>query len=174
MGDYDYRYANRGKNLENQIELSNKSYMMKNIATVQKVATPTKVIRRGKKIVSAFFEKKSTLDFIGVIDPGIAIAFDVKETKEKYFPLKNIQEHQMGFMDRWKEYGGLPFLVVYFQANDTAYRIEYEYIKFYWNQWQKNKGKRGYAHIPLREFEQNGTLLKSRDGILLDYLEGLY
>ena len=167
-------YSNRGKGLEELIEWANKAYLKKDIALVTKVPTPTKVIRKGNKIASAFFEAKSILDYVGVVDTGIPIAFDAKQTREKYFPLRNLKQHQMDFMERWKKYGGLAFLVVEFVQFEKIYRIEYEYIKFYWDQWQENKGRRGYAHIPMREFEQNGRLLRARKGIPVDYLEGVY
>ena len=50
-----------------------------------------------RTITLAYFEKQSTVDYIGVAQ-GIPIAFDAKETAGKSLPLQNIHAHQMAFM----------------------------------------------------------------------------
>lgn len=163
----------KGDAFEEIINISNKVYSRKGIALVQKIATPMKPIRRGKQIVSAYYEEKSTLDYIGIYG-GIPIAFDAKETKETTrFPLSNVQDHQIEFMKKWYKHGGLAFLLIYFTRLDAAYRLDWITLEWYWKRYQENRGKRGFGSIPINEFECNCKQLKSRNGIMLDYLEGI-
>lgn len=163
----------KGDGFEEIINLANTTYKRKGIALVQKIATPMKPIRRGKKIVSAYYEEKSTLDYIGIYE-GVPIAFDAKETKEETrFPLNNIQLHQIDFMLNWYKHGGIAFLLIYFTKLGTVYRLDWTTLDWYWNRYQENRGKRGFGSIPFNEFQCNCKQLKSRDGIILDYLEGI-
>lgn len=163
----------RGDAFEEMINISNIAYEKKGIALIQKIATPMKPIRKGKHIVSAYYEEKSTLDFIGVAN-GKAIAFDAKETKEKNkFPLSNIREHQIKYMRDWFNSGGITFLVINFKELGKTYRIDWCYLSGYWEGYQANKGKRGYGNIPIEFFQTNCLQIKSKDGILLDYLKGI-
>jgi len=163
----------RGDTFEELINLSNMVYERKEIALVQKIATPIKVLKiQGRRITNAYFEQKSTLDFIGTYK-GIPIAFDTKETKGNRFPLKNIHDHQIEFMEGWNLNGGRAFILVSFREFDKVYRLELDDLMFHWKAWKQNKGKRGYASIPHSFFENHFKEIKSRNGILLDYLEGL-
>lgn len=163
----------RGDTFEELINLSNMAYERKEIAIVQKIATPVKVLKRkGHRITNAYFEQKSTLDFIGTYR-GIPIAFDAKETKEKRFPLKNIHQHQIEFMESWNLNGGRAFILVSFRNKDKVFRLEFDDLIFHWAAWEENKGKRGFASIPYSFFEDDCQEIVSRNGILLDYLEGL-
>jgi recombination protein U len=159
-------YANRGQAFETLIEMANKQYAMKGRATIQKVATPWKVIRRGNQIVSAFPEKKSTVDFIGIAN-GRAIAFDAKSTRERTrFPLSNIEEHQFQFLKRWKDNGGISFILVEFAKKQEIYVLPYDELETWWNESQNG----GRKSIPYEWFLLNCDLVKSKNGILLDYL----
>lgn len=163
----------KGDAFEEIINISNKVYKRKGIALVQKIATPMKPIRRGKQIVSAYYEEKSTLDFVGV-HKGIPIAFDAKETKEETrFPLSNIADHQIEFMENWDKHGGITFILIHLTKLDRVYRLDWKMLKPYWNQYQENRGKRGFASIAVEELETYCQRIKSRDGIMLDYLEGI-
>ena len=53
----------KGDVFEEIINISNKVYKRKGIALVQKVSTPMKPIRRGKEIVSAYYEEKKHIRF---------------------------------------------------------------------------------------------------------------
>lgn len=165
--------ANRGKVLEDLINWSNNQYMARKIAFIKKFPTPIKPLRmKGSKVIG-FFAKKSALDYIGTYK-GIPIAFDAKETRETdRFPLKNIQDHQITFMENWTQSGGKAFLIVSFVRLDKIYRLSYKTIKDYWDSWQRNRGRRGFAYIPLSEFDRQGTKVTSENGIILNYLKGL-
>lgn len=163
----------KGDAFEEIINISNKVYQRKGIALVQKIPTPMKPIRRGKQIASAYYEEKSTLDYIGVYE-GVPIAFDAKETREENrFPLSNIQDHQIEFMRGWDKHGGLAFLLINFTKLDAVYRLDWLTLSWYWERYQENRGKRGFGSIAFNEFECNCKKVRSRDGIILDYLEGI-
>jgi len=159
-------YANRGKSLETLIEHANEQYKAKGVALIQKVATPWKVIRRGKQIVSAFPAEKSTVDFVGVCD-GQSIAFDAKECKsETSFPLSNIEQHQMDFLREWERQGGKSFLIIEMVELRKIFKAEFGYISQYW--YRALKG--GRKSISVKDFEKF-QVIGQGGGVVLDYLE---
>ena len=165
--------ANRGRVLEEWINWANNQYRAKGIAFVKKFPTPIKPLKIKGNRIEGFFEEKSALDYIGVYK-GIPIAFDAKETREiDKFPLKNIQDHQIDFMEQWTKNGGQAFLIISFVKLDKIYRLHYQIIRDYWEAWQKNRGRPGFASIPMLEFERSATLVEPRNGIVLDYLCGV-
>ncbi|HAG04913.1 MAG TPA: Holliday junction resolvase RecU, partial [Lachnospiraceae bacterium] len=104
----------RGSSFEELINMTNDIYFEKGLAVVQKVPTPItpmKMDKEKKVITLAYFEKKSTVDYIGAVQ-GIPMCFDAKETRQGRLPLQNIHEHQVKFMKKFDEQGGLAFLLV--------------------------------------------------------------
>lgn len=164
------RYANKGKAFEELIEYANRQYEAKGIALVQKISTPWTVIRKGKQIVSAFPNGKSTLDFRGTVRGGMSISFDCKETtEEKGLPLANIQDHQIEYMRTALQIGEVAFLLVNIKSANKYYRIIGGMVLHYWDRWQLNKGKRGFNFIPTESMEE----IKQGRGVVLDYLQSL-
>lgn len=158
-------HANRGQSFENVIEQSNIQYRAKEWAIMQKVPTPWKILRRGPQIVSAFPEKKSTVDFIGMAS-GISIAFDAKSTQNKTnFPLSNIEEHQMLFLQNFHKHGGKAFFLIEFATHQKVYLLPFTHMRSYWN--IANKG--GRKSIPYDDMQRFPEVQTSR-GITLDYL----
>lgn len=163
-----------GDKLEKEIESTNKYYRDNKIALINKVATPTTVIRRGKKIVSAFFSEQSTLDYVGVYK-GIAISFDAKRTQENRFPLNNIREHQLEFMKEWNEQGGYTFLLIHMVKANKYILLEYEELLTFVelrkaNQDENGNTKRGFASITLEDLLKHGEEI-TINGNLIDYME---
>lgn len=163
--------ANKGKAFEEEVILANKQYQRKGLALIQKISTPWTVIRRGKQIVSAFPQGKSTLDFRGTAKGGISISFDCKENKkeERGLPLSYIQDHQIEYMRQALEMGEVSFILCYMTMEDKRYFISGDNVICYWDRWQRNKGKRGYNFIPTEIMKE----VKSEKGILLHYLKEL-
>jgi recombination protein U len=160
--------ANLGKSFEEEVKLANAAYLERGIALVQKISTPWVVIRRGKQIVSAFPEGKSTLDFRGTVLGGMSISFDCKESEdERGLPLKHIQPHQIDYMQNALSVGEESFILCYMKKLDRRYKINGYTILNCWDEWQANKGKRGYNYIPIEAMRE----IKSKNGIVLDYLE---
>ena len=89
----------RGSTLEEMINRTNEQYRDKHLALIQKVPTPItpiKIDKESRHITLAYFEKKSTVDYIGAVQ-GIPVCFDAKECSAQTFPLANIHPHQVKF-----------------------------------------------------------------------------
>ena len=107
----------RGSLLEEMINLTNTKYRDEKLALIQKVPTPITPIEFDKEkrhITLAFFEKKSTVDYIGVVQ-GIPVCFDVKECAVDTFSINNIHKHQIDFMRRFEEQSGIAFILIYYK-----------------------------------------------------------
>ncbi|WP_408954749.1 Holliday junction resolvase RecU [Natroniella sp. ANB-PHB2] len=164
-------YANRGQGLEDMIESSNQQYFFQERALVQKVPTPVKVLNinsRTGKISNGFYEKKSTVDYIGLFE-GYPIAFDAKQTKvETRFDLSNVEEHQYYYLADWAKNGGISFLVVYFSSLDEFYYLPFKLLDRYWQGVLQG----GRKSIPYDEFKERWKI-KPKGLILVDYLSTL-
>ena len=105
----------RGSTLEDFINLANEKYQQSNLALIQKIPTPIKPIKIDKDtrhITLAYFDMKSTVDYIGVVQ-GIPVCFDAKECNSDSFPLQNIHEHQIRFMTEFERQDGLAFILIF-------------------------------------------------------------
>ena len=90
----------RGSVLEEMINMSNEIYREKGLALIQKVPTPITPItidKESRHITLAYFDQKSTVDYIGNVQ-GIPVCFDAKECNRDNFALQNLHEHQYSFM----------------------------------------------------------------------------
>ena len=157
----------RGSGFEQLINLTNDVYKKKNLAIIQKVPTPitpVKFDKESKYITLAYFEQKSTVDYIGVAQ-GVPICFDVKETKQKSFPIQNIHIHQIDFMESYTQQRGLAFILVNFIIYNEYFVLPFDELKNYWLK-AKNGGRKS---IPYDSFNKN--MLVPKQGIYLNYLE---
>ena len=163
-------YANRGMDLENDINITNKYYLDKNIGVIYKKPTPIKVVKviypkkNSALITEAFYEMPSTTDYNGIYK-GKYIDFDAKEIKKsKSFPLHNIHKHQIEHLKKVYEHGGISFLIVRFYINNTTYLLETkELINFIENEKKSS--------IPIDYFEVNGRKIKESYTPGTDYLK---
>ena len=90
----------RGSTFEEMLNMTNEQYRKEGLALIQKIPTPIKPIeidQEKRTIILAYFEQKSTVDYIGVMG-GIPICFDAKECGKKSLPFSNIHPHQVEFM----------------------------------------------------------------------------
>lgn len=163
-------YANRGMNLENDINLTNNYYIDKDIAVIHKKPTPIKVTKvnyngfRKALIKEAFYEMPSTTDYNGIYK-GKYIDFDVKEVKNnKSFSLDNLHDHQLKHLIKVKKHGGIAFLIVRFYSNNTTYLLEINEIS---NFIESEKRK----SIPISYFNEHGYIIKESYTPRLDYLK---
>lgn len=164
------KYANKGALFEEEIKKSNEGYKNRGIALIQKISTPWQVVRQGKKIISAYPVEKSTLDFRGTIKGGISISFDCKESEdEKGLPLKHIEDHQIEYIRNALAMGETSFILCYMKKYNKRFLIPGLTVIEHWDRWRENKGRRGFNYIPMEIMRE----VKSRNGIVLDYIEGL-
>ncbi|AFS79209.1 holliday junction resolvase RecU-like protein [Gottschalkia acidurici 9a] len=131
------KYVNKCKLFEEEVIRSNESYEYKKIALIQKINTPWKVIRNGKKIVSAFPEGKSTLDFRGTVKGGVSISFDCKESEDdRGLPLSYIQPHQIEYIRKALDMDEASFILFYIKAYNKRFFIGGQIVISYWDRWQ--------------------------------------
>lgn len=144
-------HANRGMDLENDINNTNSYYLDNDIAIVYKKPTPIKVSKvnynKNRTIITeAFYEMPSTTDYNGIYK-GKYIDFDAKEVKNSSsFALSNLHAHQLKHLKRVKEHGGISFLIVRFYKNNITYLIEIDEIIDYINSENRKS-------IPIDYFE---------------------
>lgn len=153
----------RGSFLEEMINKTNDIYLENELALIQKIPTPITPIdidSNTKQITLAYFEKKSTVDYIGAVQ-GIPVCFDAKECKTDTFPLHNIHEHQVEFMDSFAKQDGIAFIIIYFVNREIYYYLTFDEIKKYYDR-MKAGGRKSIAFDELLEpqfFERKGNLL---------------
>ena len=115
----------RGSALEDLLNRTNEKYAQNKLALVQKIPTPITPInidKESRHITLAYFEQKSTVDYIGVVQ-GIPICFDAKECNSDTFPLANIHEHQISFMQEFEKQGGISFFLLYSKLLFFEYKL---------------------------------------------------
>lgn len=169
MGYFNSRGL-RGSLLEEFINITNSVYKEKNLAIIQKVPTPitpVKINSENKTITLAYFNEKSTVDYIGVVQ-GIPVCFDAKETSTSRFPLQNIHKHQIEFMDCFEKQDGIAFVLVYFKKYD-----EYHYLPFKKMLTYVEKAENGgRKSIPYSDFSKK-YIIKSVGKFYIHYLDAL-
>ena len=163
-------YANRGMNLEEDINITNKYYLDNDIAIIYKKPTPIKVSKvsyqnsHSKIIKEAFYEMPSTTDYNGIYK-GKYIDFDAKEVKKnKSFALTNLHDHQIKHLKRIYQHGGISFILVRFDINNTCYLLETKKII----EFMENENRKS---IPIEYFENNGYKIKNSYIPRLDYIK---
>lgn len=143
--------GHRGDLLEDLINLTNEYYRKNSFACIDKVATPIKVVKQNElgQITLAYFEKKSTVDFIGIAQK-IAICFDTKETSQTSLPLQNIHKHQLEYMQNFRKHGGISFIIVHFKKTDDYYLVPLEMLEYH----IKIKENGGRKSISYKDFKK--------------------
>lgn len=162
--------ANRGRPFETLIYLSAEMYKRKNQALIDKIPNAWVVQRAGKKIVSAYPEKKSTVDFVGMLANGRPIAIEAKSTVERTrFPLAMLQQHQLDYLVRFHEMGGLGFVLVEFSKLREVYRLPIEFVVKYIEKMAAG----GPKSIPYEEITADCDLIRSENGVHLHFLKNI-
>ena len=158
----------RGSFLEELVNMTNDKYRSQKLALVQKVPTPIKPItidQTTRHITLAYFEQKSTVDYIGVVQ-GIPICFDAKECATDRFPLANVHEHQIRFMKEFEEQDGIEFLLIYFKAKDTFMYLPYAKLDRFWRRMEEG----GAKHFKYEELDP-AYEISTYSGTFVHYLE---
>ena len=160
----------RGSTLEEMINRTNEKYSDMGLALIQKIPTPITPVKMDpgtRQITLAYFEQKSTVDYIGAVQ-GIPVCFDAKECAVDTFALQNIHEHQVDFMDKFEKQGGIAFFLIYYSHKDILYYLPYEMLRFFWDR-AKEGGRKSFRYEELNP----AYVLPKLHGILVPYLEGL-
>jgi len=159
----------RGSTFEEMINLTNERLRNNSLAIVQKVPTPITPVaidKENRTITLAYFEKKSTVDYMGVVQ-GIPICFDAKETQQKSLPVGNIHRHQIDFMAEFTKHQGIAFMLVNFALYNQFFFLPFKSLKAFWDDAQNG----GRKSIPYADFDQR--YLVEYKGGFLRYLDAI-
>ncbi len=160
-------YGNRGMTLEQDINLTNDYYKEKKIALIYKKPIPIKVLKINStktRILDAFYEKKSTLDYSGIYHEKY-IEFDAKETNNKTsLPIHNIHKHQIEHIKNILYYNGITFLIVRFNYHNKTFILPGKMLIDFLNKTERKS-------IPYSFFTENCHEIKIKYAPRLDYLK---
>lgn len=158
----------RGSTLEDLINRTNEKYLENGLALIQKIPTPITPInidKQSRHITLAYFDQKSTVDYIGAVQ-GIPVCFDAKECASDTFALQNIHEHQVLFMDRFEKQKGIAFFLIYYSHKDIFYYLPYEMLRYFWDR-AKEGGRKSFRYEELNP----AYVLPKKNGVLVPYLD---
>lgn len=142
--------------LEKRVQQANLEYRKQKLAIINKVEVPILVTNKG------LIPRQSTVDFTGIYslevgDPhetihvGQGIAFDAKETLSKTsFPLSNIKQHQLIFLEYFEECGGTAFFMIHFKKlhPNHVFITPLAFIKKFWYDESSRRS------LPYSDFDQ--------------------
>ena len=169
MGTWNSRGL-RGSTLEEFINHTNERYLEQGLALIQKIPTPitpVKIDKEHRHITLAYFEQKSTVDYIGAVQ-GIPVCFDAKECNTDTFPLQNIHEHQVTFMEAFEKQGGISFFIIYFSARNELYYMTFQEMKMFWERGQQG-GRKSFRYDELNP----NFFMQLKNGFMVPYLDGI-
>lgn len=160
----------RGSTLEDMINRTNEKYLENGLALIQKIPTPITPItidKTTRHITLAYFDQKSTVDYIGAVQ-GIPVCFDAKECNTDTFPLANIHEHQVEFMRNFEKQNGVAFLLISFTKRNELYYLRFNELLAYWER-NISGGRKSFRYDEL----DSDFFLKEVPGVLVPYLNAL-
>ena len=158
----------RGSLLEEEINRTNETYKEENLCLIQKIPTPITPIRLDKEsrqITLAYFDQKSTVDYIGVVQ-GYPVCFDAKEAKTSTFALQNIHPHQVEFMRQFEKQDGIAFFLIYYTGMDVYYYLPFREFLPFWERMEKG-GRKSFRFDEL----DRTYILPKHPGVMVPYLE---
>ena len=160
----------RGSTLEDAINRTNEYYKDNNLALIQKVPTPITPINIDKEtrhITLAYFDQKSTVDYIGAVQ-GIPVCFDAKECASDTFTLANVHPHQIDFMNAFERQGCVAFLIISYTLRNEMYYLPCRDLDRFWRRSEEG----GRKSFRINELDPS-YFLPRQNGILVPYLEGM-
>lgn len=169
MGTWNTRGL-RGSTLEEMINRTNDSYREKGLALIQKIPTPITPItidKESRHITLAYFDQKSTVDYIGAVQ-GLPVCFDAKECAVSTFPLQNLHPHQVAFMREFEAQGGIAFLLTAYTAFNEMYYIPFRDVERFWTRMEGG-GRKSFTY---EEVDKTFQVRAHRD-FFVHYLEAV-
>ena len=159
----------RGSALEELINRTNETYSGNQLALIQKIPTPITPInidKASRHITLAYFDQKSTVDYIGAVQ-RIPVCFDAKECHTDTFPLQNIHEHQVDFMARFEQQQGVAFFLIYYTKRDRFYYLSLRELLIFWERMHSG----GRKSFRIEELTPDFFFDMGKGGVLVPYLE---
>lgn len=160
----------RGSALEDLINRTNEKYRESGLGLIQKVPTPItpiKIDKEQRHITLAYFDQKSTVDYIGAVQ-GIPVCFDAKECASDTFSLQNIHEHQITFMEDFEKQQGVSFFIIHYTHKDFLYYMPFRNLKVFWDR-AKNGGRKSFR---FEEIDLQYEIVP-KQGLFVPYLDVL-
>ncbi len=103
--------------------------------------TPISIDKESRHITLAYFDQKSTVDYIGAVQ-GIPVCFDAKGGAPwRRFPC-NIHPHQIAFMREFEEQGGISFIILSYPVKNEVYYIPFDEIDRFWTRMEEGGRKK--------------------------------
>ena len=159
----------RGSTLEELINRTNERYLEDGLALIQKIPTPITPInieKTTRHITLAYFDQKSTVDYIGVVQ-GIPICFDAKECACDTFSLENIHSHQVSFMENFERQDGIAFFLIYYTGREQMYYLPFRHLKIFWDRAQAG----GRKSFRFDELDPDYYIGSASGEVFVPYLE---
>lgn len=159
----------RGSQFEDLINHTNEEYRKKGLALVQKIPTPITPVEMdpvSRHITLAYFDKQSTVDYIGVVQ-SIPVCFDAKECKTDTFPLSNVHVHQIEFMKEFEEQEGVSFLLIQYTTSREIYYLPFRDLYAFVKRMEEG-GRKSF-----RKEELDPSYKISEKGGFIPYLDKL-
>lgn len=163
-------YKNRGMNLEDELNQSNKFYRDIDKAFIYKKPTPIKITKvdypsRDRAVIKeAFFTIPSTTDYNGIYK-GYYIDFEAKESKSTTsFALSNIHPHQIKHLENIEKHKGISFLIIRFTSLNETYLLPTKNFLAFLKESERKS-------IPLDFIKKNAYLIKDGYNPRIDYLK---
>ena len=107
------------------------------------------------------------MDYIGAVQ-GIPVCFDAKECDVTTFPMQNVHEHQVRFMDDFERQGGKAFLIIHFTSEQKFYYLHIRQLLRFWNRAQEG-GRKSFRMDEL----DPAYFFEGSKGYLVPFLEPL-
>ena len=146
-GNMASNHGLRGSTLEAMINLTIERYREDALALIQKVPTPItplNIDKESRHITLAYFDQKSTVDYIGVVQ-GIPVCFDAKECASDTVPLHNVHPHQIRFMEDFEAQQGIAFVILLLTHRDECYYLPLRQLKVFWDRAQAG-GRKSFTY----------------------------
>ena len=152
------------------INYTNEDYRNRHLALIQKVPTPITPVNidaESRHITLAYFDQQSTVDYIGAVQ-GIPVCFDAKECKTDTFPLANVHEHQIRFMEDMEAQQGISFLIIWYTEKQEAYYLPFRDLKRFYDRMLQG----GRKSFTFDEIDKTYRVALT-NGVYVHYLEAL-
>jgi recombination protein U len=135
--------GNRGKALEDLVEICNEGYRAKGVAVIHRIPAAWLPIRnREGRIVSAKVDRKATVDFVGHVATSLGravpVAFEVKEVSSgDRWPLSKLEDHQYACLRDSYFTGAAAFVLVGYREPRRYFLLPFPELRRRWERWKE-------------------------------------
>ena len=160
----------RCSSFEEMINYTNVDYLSRGLALIQKIPTPitpVEIDQESRHITLAYFDKQSTVDYIGAVQ-GIPVCFDAKECQTDTFPLANVHPHQVEFMRDMEKQQGIAFLLILYTERNECYYLPFRDLERFYRRMEEG----GRKSFRLEEIDRTYRV-EIKNQVYVHYLEAI-